>query len=347
MTWCNFEDFEIGDVIGMGTVGTVYHAKDCVTNQDVALKVLLPIVSRDSDVAARFSREMQILERLHHPNIVQYYGDGKSQGQLFFVMEHIDGGSLKDIIEQTGRLTWQAAVECGWQICSALQYAHNHGIVHRDLKPSNLLITRQGALKLVDWGIALDTGAVDITATGMTVGSHLYMAPEQIRGERSTTGQTDLYSLGCVLYELLTGSVPFVADNFAKIFDQHLNGVPVPISERVDDCPAELEAVVMQLLEKDPYQRPLNARTVQGVLADVRLQHGTPGDSFAGSALEGKVQAMHTSDGKFSGSPILNELVEQTLGEGGSATDDVSWSAILVILVVLSGVLGVLSYFQS
>ncbi len=264
-----FEDFVIGETIGVGTVGTIYCVTERDTGKTFALKLLSPAVSTDANIVRRFEREMLILSKLDHPNIVAYHGDGKHQGQLFYVMELIKGGTLKELLQRCGPLSWQEAAECGRQIASALQHAHNHGIIHRDLKPGNVFFTEQGQMKLGDFGIARDLRANDLTDTGLTVGTYAYMAPELIRGSRDITGQVDLYALGCVLFEMLTGRPPYMGDNFAAIFDQHLTASPPRVRELVDDCPAEIEKLIIQLLEKSPEDRPFNARSVQGILGEL------------------------------------------------------------------------------
>jgi serine/threonine protein kinase len=214
---------------------------------------------------------MLILSKLDHPNIVQYYGGGKHDRRLFYVMEAVPGGTMTQMLKTHGKLTWQETIRYGIQLCSALQHAHNHGIVHRDIKPSNLFMTYQGDIKIGDFGIALDRGESDLTQSGMTVGSWLYMAPEQIRGGSGITGQADLYALGCLLYELLAGRPPFTGEHFAEIFDQHLKDDPRPLEDLVPDCPQSLREIIVQLLHKDPYQRPHNARSVQGVMSELKL----------------------------------------------------------------------------
>ena len=261
------EEFELGRVIGVGTAGTIYETFDKANGRKVALKILLPTVSADKIVAARFEREMVILEKLWHPNIVRYYGGGRSGEQLFFAIELVGGGTLKDELARGGAFSWIEAATCGAQICSALQYAHNHGIIHRDLKPSNLMFDEEGNLKLVDFGIARDTHEADITSKGLTVGSYAYMSPEQITGEGTATGQADLYSFGAVFYEMLTARPPFAGDNFAQLFQQHLTEPPAPLRQFAPRCPEELEQIALKCLAKKPEERPFNARAVQGASA--------------------------------------------------------------------------------
>lgn len=269
MARISYDDFEIGDTIGVGTVGTIYRVTHKETEQVYALKLLSPSVGSDPLVVARFRREMMILSKLNHPNIVAYFGDADRDGQLFYVMELIQGGNLKEMLKNSGPFTWMEAAECGRQIASALQHAHNHGIIHRDLKPGNVFITLKGVIKLGDFGIARDMREVDLTEIGLTVGTYAYMAPELVRGNRSITGQVDLYALGCVLYEMLTGQPPYVGDNFAEIFEQHLNVDPPHVRDLLPDCPKSLDELIIELLAKSPDDRPFNARAVQGILGEL------------------------------------------------------------------------------
>ena len=266
--------YQLGDVLGVGTVGTVYRAVDQLTNQEVAIKVLLPQILDDSQIARRFNREMSILEKLNHPHIVHYLTGGAAGGRPYYVMELVDAGSLKDQLTIHGHLSWQQACRFGIQICSALQHAHNHGIIHRDLKPSNLFMDESKNLKLGDFGIARDTHQVDLTDVGLAVGTYAYMSPEQICADTNISDKTDLYALGCLLYEMITGYQPYDGDNFARIFDQHLKSDPPRIRDRVPDAPEELEEMIVQLMAKHPAQRPFNARYVQGFLQDLLEQKG-------------------------------------------------------------------------
>ena len=275
MTRKTLKSFDLGETLGVGTVGTIRRAVDRADRRVVALKILQPAVSQDPTIRLRFEREIEVLRKLNHPNVVACYDHGIDDQRLFYSMEVIDGGTLKEVLARQGRLTVAEAMEVGWQLCSALQHVHNHGIVHRDLKPANIYLTRNGLIKLGDFGIALDTGAVEITDQGLTVGSYLYMSPEQIRGERSVSYQTDLYALGCLLFELVTGAPPFEGQNFAQIFGQHLNSDPPSARNVVSDCPEVLDELIRSLLSKNSDDRPINARSVQGVLAETLSEtHG-------------------------------------------------------------------------
>jgi len=270
------KSYQLGETLGTGTVGTIRRAVDRSSKSVVALKILLPAVSQDPTIRLRFEREIEVLKKLNHPNVVACHDHGIDDQRLFYSMEIINGGTLKSIQQQRGKLKIAEVLEIGWQLCSALQHVHNHGIVHRDLKPSNIYLTVDGQIKLGDFGIALDTGASEITDQGLTVGSYQYMSPEQIRGERSVSSQTDLYALGCLLFELVTGTPPFTGTNFAQIFDQHLTHAPPSARKLVPECPLELDALIVCLLSKHPDDRPINARAVQGILAEALSERDGP-----------------------------------------------------------------------
>ncbi|QDT14898.1 serine/threonine protein kinase [Alienimonas californiensis] len=269
--------YELGEVLGRGTVGTVYRAVNKETGKAWALKILLPQVSADAEISARFEREIEILEKLSHPNVVGCEASGKTPAsdpagaRWYYVMELVEGGTLANLLRVKRVLDWEDVVELGWQLCSALQHLHNNGVVHRDLKPSNVYFTEDGVVKLGDFGIALDTANSALTEQGKTVGTWLYMSPEQIRGQ-NLDDKTDLYALGCLLYECLTGRPPFTGAGFADIFEQHLRRSPVPVKKVCGLVPTDLDAVVSELLEKDPKKRPLNARAVQGRLAEALMR---------------------------------------------------------------------------
>lgn len=260
--------FRLGEPLGVGTVGTVYRADSDDVAGAVAVKILNPHVAHDAKTVDRFQREIVVMERLQHPHIVRHYGGGMMDGQYFYAMELLDRGSLKDRLKAGGPLPWPVAALYAAQIASALQHAHNHGVIHRDLKPSNLFFRDDGALVLGDFGIARDLHDGDFSDPGVAVGTYAYMSPEQIVAEGEVTGASDLYSLGCVIYEMLTGRPPFTGQNFAQIWDQHLRAAPKLLREQGVECPPWLEALVMQLLEKDPRRRPFNARSVQGIIRD-------------------------------------------------------------------------------
>jgi serine/threonine-protein kinase len=263
--------FVIDKELGSGAMGTVYRGRYTKTGQVVAIKVMAPGLGGTSAAASgRFEREAEILKQLKHPNIVRLFGVGKTQGVRYFAMEYIEGQSLDRVMARRDRMSWQEVVELGKQLCAALQHAHDKGIVHRDLKPSNLMMLPGGTVKLTDFGIAKDLDETQLTATNSTVGTASYMSPEQCRGERSLTHKSDLYSLGVVFYELVTGRKPFQAESAMQMFMLHVQGSFERPSRLVLDVPVWLDNLICQLLEKKPEQRPFDAATVANVLDSIQ-----------------------------------------------------------------------------
>lgn len=251
-------------------MGIVYLATYLETGQEMALKILTPHLVADQKLVKRFEREIAILKRLRHPNIIRYFGGGKFHDQPYYAMEVMDGGTFDDILKKRGRLSWEQAVELGRQLCSALEHAHNNGIVHRDLKPANLFLTKKGKVKLGDFGIARDNEATALTAAGKTVGTYAYMAPEQIVGKPEVSSKTDLYAMGCVLFQVLTGRTPFEASAPAEMMFHHIEDDPPRVREFAHDCPIWLEKLIDRLLEKDVADRPFDALAVMAELEEVK-----------------------------------------------------------------------------
>jgi serine/threonine-protein kinase len=254
--------FELEEQIGSGAMGLVYRARFVKNDRRVALKLLPEEVASNAILASRFQREMEILKDLRHPHIVHCFGGTCEGDQWFYAMELIEGGTLGGLLSEQGKLPWRQVVEFGQQVCAALDYAHDRGVIHRDLKPGNLLLTRNGKVKLADFGLALVAAETRLTSTGKTMGSLHYMSPEQIQGKPALSNRTDLYALGCVLFELLCGRTPFVGQAMAEILQQHIRQPPPAISSFAVECPVELETLIAQLLKKDPDERPQTAQAV-------------------------------------------------------------------------------------
>lgn len=261
--------FDLERKLGVGGMGVVYLATYRKNGQRMAVKVLAPEMASEKRLERRFLREMSILSKLRHDNIVRYYGGGKDKTQHFYAMEYMDGGSMEQVLKKKGRLNWEETIEFSRQIALALEYAHNAGIIHRDLKPANLFLAKNGRLKLGDFGIARDTQATALTAAGRTVGTYAYMAPEQISGKPPVSRKTDLYALGCVMFEMLTGKPPFAAPTAAEMLFAHLEQEPPRVTSTALDCPVWLENVVSKLLEKDPEERYYDALALQVALDEV------------------------------------------------------------------------------
>jgi serine/threonine-protein kinase len=260
--------FTVERELGYGAMGAVYLAR-YKGRQRVALKFIAAGAAANPRTFERFEREAEILKQLKHPNIVRLFGHGRHKKLPYYAMEYVEGQTLLDVLQQRGRLPWEEVVRLGKQLCAALQHAHEKGIIHRDLKPSNLMVLPDGTLKLTDFGIAKDLDVTQLTSANCTVGTASYMSPEQCKGERDLTHKSDLYSLGIVLYELLTGHKPFDADNAMDMFLQHVNGKFERPSRLAMDIPPWLDTLVCQLLEKKPDKRPFDATVVAAALEQV------------------------------------------------------------------------------
>lgn len=272
-----FGPFLIEKELGTGAMGAVYQAKYLKNNARVAIKIMSPGVSSsaNSSLVARFEREAEILKHLNQPNIVRLFGIGKFNNMRYYAMELIEGETLEKILQHKGRLAWDEVVEIGKQICAALQHAHDNGVVHRDLKLSNLMINKQGVLKLTDFGIAKDLEGTMLTSANTAIGTAAYMSPEQCKGERDISHKSDLYSLGVVLFELLTGRRPFRGDNAMELFLHHVQTKPEKPSRIEMDIPKWMDTLVLHLLEKKPDQRPPSAYTVSNILDEIRQKVST------------------------------------------------------------------------
>ncbi|HEV3004108.1 MAG TPA: serine/threonine-protein kinase, partial [Pirellulales bacterium] len=262
--------FLLEERLGAGGMGIVFRAVHVETRRQVAIKVLSEKAAASKKIVARFARELEILKALKHPNIVRCYGNGREGKEAYLVMELVPGGSIATLLKRRGKLTWEAVVEYALQICNGLAYAHSWGIVHRDLTPGNLLIGDDGQIKIADFGIARVQFGKRLTQTKHTLGTMAYMAPEQIRGTPQVSHRTDLYTLGCVLFEMLTGRLPFQADSTAPMLYAHLEETPPRVASIALDCPVWLDALVSQLLEKDPTKRPYDAGSVAQALREVQ-----------------------------------------------------------------------------
>jgi len=262
--------FELLEKIGEGAMGVVYRARSVTNNREVALKLLPQEFASDETLAARFEREMDVLKTLRHPHIVHCFGGVCEGKRRFYAMELVEGGTLYRLIKKKGALPWEQTIAYALQMFAGLGHAHQHGVVHRDVKPGNFLVTKDGKLKLSDFGLAHVSSATKLTAAGKTLGTYQYMAPEQIRGSGNISAQTDLYAMGCVLFEMLSGRPPFIGDSPAEILQQHLEASPPRLSEYAPDCPdpALADLVINKLLEKSIQNRPSSAEAVADWLRD-------------------------------------------------------------------------------
>ncbi|MBB6346275.1 Stk1 family PASTA domain-containing Ser/Thr kinase [Nonomuraea muscovyensis] len=274
--------YELDGVVGRGGMAEVYRARDIRLDRIVAIKTLRSDLARDHTFQARFRREAQSAASLNHPAVVAVYDTGEDVTDgapvPYIVMEYVDGRTLRDLLRQDRRLLPERAAELVDGILRALDYSHRGGIVHRDIKPANVMITRAGDVKVMDFGIAraMADSAATMTQTAQVIGTAQYLSPEQARGER-VDARSDIYSTGCVLYELLTGQPPFTGDSPVAIAYQHVREEPIPPSQIDRDIPAWCDAIVLKAMAKDPAHRYQSAAEMR---ADIqRAMSGMPVDA--------------------------------------------------------------------
>jgi len=263
--------YELGDRLGSGGMSNVYRATDLILERTVAVKVLAEHLSDDERFVARFRREALAVAKLIHPNIVQVYDTGIDEGRHYIVMEYVEGRSGAQILQRRGPFEPEIAAEAGIQACAGLDYAHRRGIIHRDVKPGNLMIVGGPVgggpmtVKLTDFGIARAIAQTRITQVGSVVGTAAYLAPEQVRGEEATPA-TDVYALGVVLYQFLTGRLPYEGSTLAELAVRQQNERPLPPTTYNDEVPETLGGAVLRALEGDAARRYASADELAGGL---------------------------------------------------------------------------------
>ncbi len=254
--------YELGPKLGSGGMAEVYLARDRRLGRQVAIKVLLPRYTEDERFIARFRREAEAAAALAHPGVVSVHDSGTDDGVPYIVMEYVPGQTLREVLSREGRLPPARAVEVALQVVEALGYAHSKGIVHRDVKPGNVMITPEGRVKVMDFGIARAISGETITQTATVLGTANYLSPEQAEG-REVDHRSDLYSVGVLLYEMLTGRPPFTGENPVSVAYAHVREAPVPPRRINPDISPALEAVVMKALAKNPANRYQSAQEMK------------------------------------------------------------------------------------
>ena len=261
--------YQVGELLGYGGMAEVHRGRDLRLGRDVAIKMLRTDLARDATFQERFRREAQNSAALNHPAIVAVYDTGEeisSTGEKlpFIVMEFVNGRTLKEVLAQEQRLQPRRALEIIADICAALEFSHRHGIIHRDIKPGNVMITQNGQVKVMDFGIAraLASGATTMTQTSAVIGTAQYLSPEQARGE-AVDARSDVYAAGCVLFELLVGHPPFVGDSPVSVAYQHVREDPRAPSEINPEVPRDVDAIVLKALAKNPMNRYQSAQEMR------------------------------------------------------------------------------------
>jgi beta-lactam-binding protein with PASTA domain/tRNA A-37 threonylcarbamoyl transferase component Bud32 len=265
------ERYEIGGVLGRGGMAEVHRGRDLRLGREVAVKVLRQDLARDPSSQVRFRREAQAAASLNHPAIVAVYDTGEdrtaSGATPYIVMEYVEGETLRDVLRREGRLAPDRAMSLTADICAALDFSHRNGIVHRDVKPGNVMITPQGTVKVMDFGIAraVSDSAATMTSTAAVIGTAQYLSPEQARGE-GVDARSDVYSAGCLLYELVTGTPPFTGDSPVAVAYQHVREDPRTPSSINPEIPPELDAILLKAMSKNPANRYQSAADMRADL---------------------------------------------------------------------------------
>lgn len=269
-------DYEIIDVLGAGGMGKVYKVRNIISERLEAMKVLLPNLATDPDLADRFMREIKVQASLQHQNIAALHTALRLNNQLLMLIEFVEGSTIESVLRQ-GPIPVPKAVDYIKQVLLALQYAHSHGVIHRDIKPANMMLTPSGVVKLMDFGIAKLSEDRRLTQTGRTVGSLYYMSPEQIQGAIDLDPRADLYSLGVSLYEMVTRTRPFQGDSDYSIMAAHLNSQPVPPIQVDPTLPSVLSDIILMAIAKDADHRFQTADAFRKALESVEGQFRSAG----------------------------------------------------------------------
>ena len=335
--------YEVGEILGFGGMSEVHLAKDTRLHRDVAVKVLRADLARDPSFYLRFRREAQNAAALNHPAIVAVYDTGEAEtpaGPLpYIVMEYVDGVTLRDIVHNDGPMPPKRALEVIADACQALNFSHNHGIIHRDVKPANIMISKTGAVKVMDFGIARALAdSTNVTQTAAVIGTAQYLSPEQASGN-PVDARSDVYSLGCVLYEMLTGEPPFVGDSPVAVAYQHVREDPVAPSQRHPGISPELDAVVLKALTKNPENRYQTAAEMRADL--VRVHNGEAPEAPKVLTEAERTSYLATTPAPRHGAESTNELptqkphfVEHDRGTGGGSVG--KWVIAVALLAVLT-----------
>ncbi|OBG20407.1 Stk1 family PASTA domain-containing Ser/Thr kinase [Mycobacterium sp. 852002-51057_SCH5723018] len=333
--------YELGEILGFGGMSEVHLARDVRLHRDVAVKVLRADLARDPSFYLRFRREAQNAAALNHPSIVAVYDTGEAEtptGPLpYIVMEYVEGVTLRDIVHNDGPLPPRRAIEIIADACQALNFSHQAGIIHRDVKPANIMISNTNAVKVMDFGIAraiADSGN-SVTQTAAVIGTAQYLSPEQARGD-PVDARSDVYSLGCVLYEIITGEPPFTGDSPVAVAYQHVREDPIPPSKRHEGISADLDAVVLKALAKNPDNRYQTAAEMRADL--VRVHNGQTPEApkvFTDAERSSLLSSASPNLGGSRTDPLPRQRLDATDGDRAGSSIG-RWVVAVAVLAVLT-----------
>lgn len=347
--------YELLEKIGEGGMGIVYKAKCTLLNRFVAIKILKTELSDYEDFVDRFKREANSIASLSHPNIVNIHDVGSEDNINFIVMEYINGETLKQVIKRNSRLNSLETLEMALQIAKGLEYAHKNNIIHRDIKPDNILITDDNTVKLTDFGIAKVADSVTITNSNKIIGSVHYFSPEQAKG-RFVDCRTDIYALGIVMYEMITGQVPFKAELLISVAMMHIQETVIPPKEIITDIPNNINTVILKALEKEPINRFQTASELINVLNaiknDLNVEVNFKSKSIDATTIMMTKADIPLFDTKIDSTVVMNnEIIEETrvlnsneknLSSNNTTSKNkkIMLTTGLIVLAVIIGVLG-------
>ncbi len=332
-------DYEIVSMLGVGGMGRVYRVRNVISDRTEAMKVLLPDLVAEPDLAVRFISEIRMLASFDHPNIAQLHTAFQVDNQLVMMMEFVEGFTLEQRAKQ-GPIPQSDIINYMQQVLGALSYAHGRGVVHRDIKPANIMVTSHGVVKLMDFGIAKSRVEQDLTRPGTTMGSMYYMSPEQVRGG-TVDARSDIYSVGVMMYELFAGRRPFVADSAYGILNQQCNVSPQPPVEVNQQLPPALSDLILCALAKDPANRFQNAQAVSNALRQIAAQNDTPTPEVAFTPVVAPGSA--AADAGFAAAPVA-AYAGPSSGHRGLW---ITVGALAVLVVVAAAAVGLPHLFHT